>query len=161
MLVSSLCDWLVWIQMGKASSAMHCGLMWLLGISTVFQRPLTVSFHSFNGRQMPAVKAVQGDCETVHVIPADRSVDSLSGFWNQDQKSSPTANKWLYQHPLTQSSKTTNSISAETQGLHPTAETPQLPGHTNNTGICDFCQLSEVQCLCSRYYSLVAKQLCD
>ena len=40
-----------------------CGLMWPVGISTVFQRSLTVPLHSPNGRQMPAVRAVQGDCE--------------------------------------------------------------------------------------------------
>ena len=37
-----------------------------MGISTVFQRPLTVPLHNPNGRQMPAISAVQGDCESVY-----------------------------------------------------------------------------------------------
>ena len=46
-------------------AAMHYRLMQLVGITTVFQGPLTVSLHSLNSRHLPAVKAVQGDCERV------------------------------------------------------------------------------------------------
>ena len=35
-------------------------------ISTVSQRPLTVPLYSPNGRQLPAVRTVQGDCERVY-----------------------------------------------------------------------------------------------
>ena len=43
--------------------------LWLAGIPTVFQTPVTVplhSLHSASGRQMPAVRVVQGDCERVY-----------------------------------------------------------------------------------------------
>ena len=39
----------------------------LAGISTVLQRPVAVPLHSPNGRQMPAVRAVQGDCGRVYM----------------------------------------------------------------------------------------------
>ena len=42
------------------------GLTWPMGISPVFQTPLTVPLHSPNGREMPVVRSVQGDCETVY-----------------------------------------------------------------------------------------------
>ena len=41
------------------------GLKQLVIISNIFQTPLTVPLHSPNGRQMPAISAVQGDCEIV------------------------------------------------------------------------------------------------
>ena len=41
--------------------------MWPVEIPTVFQTLVTVSLHSPNGRQMPAVSAVQGDCERVYL----------------------------------------------------------------------------------------------
>ena len=44
---------------------MHYGLTWPQGISIVFQKPLTVTLQSPNGRHLPAIRAVQGDCETV------------------------------------------------------------------------------------------------
>ena len=37
-----------------------------VGIATVLQKHITVSLHSPNGRQMPAVRAVQGDRERVY-----------------------------------------------------------------------------------------------
>ena len=52
-------------RLGLPSAPLHYGLMWPVGISTDFQTPLTVPLHSPNGRQMPAVRAVQGDCERV------------------------------------------------------------------------------------------------
>ena len=52
-------------RLGKSWHAMHYGFMWMVGISTIFQRPLTVLLSSPNGRQMPAVRVVQGDCERV------------------------------------------------------------------------------------------------
>ena len=39
----------------------------LVGISTIFQKPLTVPLHSPNGRHLLAIRAVQGDCEIVQV----------------------------------------------------------------------------------------------
>ena len=39
-------------RLGLALVAMHCGLACPLGIPTVFQRRLTVSLHSPNGRQI-------------------------------------------------------------------------------------------------------------
>ena len=60
-----LCDWVVQIYnwgylqlLGLRQAAMHCGLIWLMGIPTTSQRPLTVSLHSTNGRQF-AVSVVQ------------------------------------------------------------------------------------------------------
>ena len=53
-------------RLGNPSHAMYYGIMWPMGISTVFQRALTVPFHSPNSRHMPAVRAVQGDCERVY-----------------------------------------------------------------------------------------------
>ena len=52
-------------RLGLPRVAMHCGFMWLVGIATVFHRSLTVSLHNPNGRQMPVIRAVQGDCERV------------------------------------------------------------------------------------------------
>ena len=45
---------------------MQCQLAWLVEISNVIQRPLTVPLHCPNGRRKPAVRAVQRDCETVY-----------------------------------------------------------------------------------------------
>ena len=47
-------------------AAMHYELKLPVGILTIFQRPLTVPLHSPDGRQLPAIRAVQGDCETVY-----------------------------------------------------------------------------------------------
>ena len=60
------CDRLVNILVGIVVVAMHWGLKWSMRIATIFQRPLTVPLHSPDGRQMPAVSAVQGDCERVY-----------------------------------------------------------------------------------------------
>ena len=49
-------------RLGLPHVTMHFGLM---EISTVFQGLLTVLLYSPNGRQKPAVRAVQGDCEIV------------------------------------------------------------------------------------------------
>ena len=48
-------------RLGLPRVSLHCGLMWPMGISTVFQTPLTVPLHSPNGRQMPIDRAVQGN----------------------------------------------------------------------------------------------------
>ena len=50
------------------SAQMYYGHTWLLGISTVSQTPVIVPFHSPNSRLMPAVRAVQGDCENVFLV---------------------------------------------------------------------------------------------
>ena len=52
-----------WLGMPRV--AMDCGVIWPVWLPTGFQRQLTVSLHSPNGRQMPAVRAVQGDRERV------------------------------------------------------------------------------------------------
>ena len=53
-------------RLGLPQSAMDCGLKIPVGIPTILQRPLTVPLHSPNGRLLPAVRAVQGDCERVY-----------------------------------------------------------------------------------------------
>ena len=50
----------------NVSASRHRDLMWLVGMTIVFQGPLTVPMHSPNGRQMPAVRAVQGDRERAY-----------------------------------------------------------------------------------------------
>ena len=59
-----LTDWSK-CRLGYPSVALHSGLMWPKGISIVVKRPLTVSLHSPKGRQKPAFRTVQGDCEKV------------------------------------------------------------------------------------------------
>ena len=54
-------------KLGLPCVTMHCGLTSLVGISTVCQWSLTVPLHSPNGRHLPAVRAVQGDCERVYL----------------------------------------------------------------------------------------------
>ena len=54
-------------RLGLPSAPLHYGLMWPVGTPTIFQTPVTVPLHSPNGRQMPAIRAVQWDCERVYV----------------------------------------------------------------------------------------------
>ena len=54
----------------------HFRLTWSMGIYTVLQRPLTVPLHSPNGKQMPAVRALKGDCEKV-CVTSDQCVYML------------------------------------------------------------------------------------
>ena len=61
----SVIDWFKY-RLGLPSAPLHYGLTWPVGILTVFQTPVTVPLHSHNGRQMPAVSAVQGDCKRVY-----------------------------------------------------------------------------------------------
>ena len=42
-----------------------------MGIPTVFQTPVKVPSHCPNGRQLPALRAVQGDCERVYDAPSE------------------------------------------------------------------------------------------
>ena len=58
-------DWSKY-RLGLPSALLHHVLARPVGISTAFQTPVTVPLHSPNGRQMPAVRAVQGDCERVY-----------------------------------------------------------------------------------------------
>ena len=53
-------------RLGFPRVPLHFGLTWPVWISTIFQRSLTVPLHSLNGRQIPAVSAVQGGCERVY-----------------------------------------------------------------------------------------------
>ena len=46
-------DWLVQIQVRNISIAKYYELTWLVGISMMFQRPLTVPLHNPNGRDLP------------------------------------------------------------------------------------------------------------
>ena len=79
------CIWLLWLadlyRLGTSSHPMHYGLTWTVGISTVFQRPLTVPLHSPNGRQMPAVSAVQGDCGRVCQSTGRLQPSGISQCW--------------------------------------------------------------------------------
>ena len=52
-------------RLGLPSAPLNYGLMWPVWIPTVWQAPVTVSLHCPNGRQLPAVRAVQWDCERV------------------------------------------------------------------------------------------------
>ena len=47
------------------SAPLHYGFTWSVGIPNVFQTPVTVPLHCPNGRQLPAVWAVQRDCDRV------------------------------------------------------------------------------------------------
>ena len=53
--------------LGMPRVTVHYGTMWLVSISIVFQRPLAVPLHIPNNRQMPAIRAVQGDCENIYL----------------------------------------------------------------------------------------------
>ena len=52
-------------RLGLPNTPLHYGRMWPVGIPIVFQTSVTVSLHRPDGRQMPVVRAVQGDCERV------------------------------------------------------------------------------------------------
>ena len=60
--------WLVGLKIdgGLPSAPLHYGFTWPVGIPTVLQIPVTVPLHCPNDRQLPAVRAVQGDCERVY-----------------------------------------------------------------------------------------------
>ena len=53
-------------SLGLPSAPLHYGLKWPVGIPTVFQTLAIVPLHCPDGRQVPAVGAVQGDCERVY-----------------------------------------------------------------------------------------------
>ena len=53
-------------RLGLPSSPLHYGFTWPVGIPTVIQTPVTVPLYCPNGRQLPAVRTVQGDCERVY-----------------------------------------------------------------------------------------------
>ena len=53
-------------RLGLPSAPLHYGLKWPVGIPTAFQTSVTVLLHCPNGRQLPTVRAVQGDCERVY-----------------------------------------------------------------------------------------------
>ena len=71
------CQW----NMRHGLQSVGIALFWLAGLnidwgilgwreygdSHSFPKPLAVPLYSLNGRQMPAVKAVQGDCEKVYL----------------------------------------------------------------------------------------------
>ena len=52
-------------KFGLPNAPLHYGLTWPVGIPIVFQTLVTVPLHSPDSRRMPAVRAVQGDCERV------------------------------------------------------------------------------------------------
>ena len=53
-------------RLGLPSAPLHYGLTWPVGIPTVFHTSVTVPLHCPNGRQLPAARAVQRDCERVY-----------------------------------------------------------------------------------------------
>ena len=59
---------IVWsnCRLGKLLTCIALQNHVVVGIFIIFQRPLTVPLHSPYGRQMPAVKVVQGDCDRVY-----------------------------------------------------------------------------------------------
>ena len=86
-LASAFCDWLFNYRLGLPSATLHFGFTWPMGIPTIFQTPMTVlgtvPLHSPNGRQVPAVRAVQGDCERVYLTDET---------WNNQELQ--RSNKW-------------------------------------------------------------------
>ena len=50
-------------RLGLPIASLHYEITWPVAIPTVYETPVTVPYHSPNGRQKTAVKAVQGDCE--------------------------------------------------------------------------------------------------
>ena len=40
-------------------------IMWPVGIPILFQRPQTIPYTALMAGKLPAIRAVQGDCETV------------------------------------------------------------------------------------------------
>ena len=60
---------------GNSSRVVSYGRTWV-GISTGFQRPLTVTLQSSNGRQMPAERVVQWDYEIVCGSMAENQCES-------------------------------------------------------------------------------------
>ena len=63
-------------RLGYPSDPLHYGFMWSVRIPTIIHTPTTVPLPSPKGRQMPALRAVQGDCERVSLAPD--SVDIIS-----------------------------------------------------------------------------------
>ena len=55
-------------RLGLLSVPLYYGFTWPVGIPTIFHTPVTVPLHSPNGRQMPAIRVVQGDCEIVYFV---------------------------------------------------------------------------------------------
>ena len=54
-------------RFGLPSASLHYRLMWPVGIPTIFQTSVTVPLHCPKGRQLPAIRAVQWDCERVWI----------------------------------------------------------------------------------------------
>ena len=52
-------------RLGLPSAPLDYGLTWPVGFPTAIQIPVTVPLRCSNGRQLPAVRAVQRDCERV------------------------------------------------------------------------------------------------
>ena len=53
-------------RLGLPSTPLHYGIRWPVGIPTVSKTSVTVLLHSPEGRHLPAVWAVQRDCERVY-----------------------------------------------------------------------------------------------
>ena len=47
---------------------MHCGITWLVGIPTIFQRPMTVPWTAPRPGKFPTARAVLGDYNSLHVF---------------------------------------------------------------------------------------------
>ena len=70
-------------RLGLPSTPFHSGLTWPVGIPTIFQTLVTVPLDSPNGRQMPAVRAVQRELwKSLHYTSTRNAVigeeDSIS-----------------------------------------------------------------------------------
>ena len=63
------------------AAIMHRKLTWLMGIFIIFQRLLTVPCTALTAGNLPAVRAVQGECETVQVLCSlSTSIYGLGSF---------------------------------------------------------------------------------
>ena len=82
--IAWMINWLVLILIGVYTRKysefwVSCYVLWSVGIPTVLGRLLTVSFHTraLKACNLPAVKAVQWDCERVS---ADEGRDEVSEY---------------------------------------------------------------------------------
>ena len=66
-------------RLGLPSTLLHYGLTWPVGIPNILQTPVRVPLLSPNGRHLPAVRTVQGDCERVY--PLYGTADALMAYW--------------------------------------------------------------------------------
>ena len=80
---------------------MDCGCSWVVWFPAFFQRLLRVTLHRHNGRQMPAVRAAQGDCERVYrwVLPVGCGTWTHCAVYLRGTNRANSANKSVWIHP--------------------------------------------------------------